>query len=290
MVLKMIRIYFKEPGTPDWKKWCEECEEAQKSLNESHECGQPIEIVEKLYRKQKDFYFSLNGPFHGKCVYCETQVKADQPGDLDHFRPKKEVKNSGEIVIIVDEHGKERNHPGYYWLTYDFWNLLPSCEGCNRSNKRNEFPVREFRAYKPGDEKKEKAMLLNPVRDKDLEKHFRIDKTGTFIGLTERGKVTCDILDLNRPALAQNRSEAYILGKNVAYWLIVTALFKNHSMIDKENQQTIEKFKTGKAQYCAAGRAGMKGGVSKARKDINAAKQRVNKAENVISEVLTVLK
>src|SRR5579872_571430 len=60
-----------------------------------------------------------------KCAYCERICKAD----IEHYRPKK----------AVDE---EAQHPGYYWLCYEWSNLLPSCITCNREgSKHNHFPV-----------------------------------------------------------------------------------------------------------------------------------------------------
>jgi uncharacterized protein (TIGR02646 family) len=60
-----------------------------------------------------------------KCAYCERLCKAD----IEHYRPKKKV--SGQT-----------SDPGYYWLCYEWSNLIPSCATCNREGaKHSHFPV-----------------------------------------------------------------------------------------------------------------------------------------------------
>jgi uncharacterized protein (TIGR02646 family) len=67
--------------------------------------------------------------FLGKCAYCEVQFVLDQTGDVEHFRPK---------AGVVDEHDQRVDHPGYYWLAYEWSNLLPSCSKCNRLTKTKD--------------------------------------------------------------------------------------------------------------------------------------------------------
>ena len=67
---------------------------------------------------------------HGKCAFCESRITHDQPGDVEHFRPKKGIAR-----------GKSLSRPGYYWLAYDWDNLLFACALCNRRHKRNSFPL-----------------------------------------------------------------------------------------------------------------------------------------------------
>lgn len=69
--------------------------------------------------KQQDVVDALNALFHGKCAYCESSIKAVQPTDIEHFRPKGRVANCPE-------------HPGYWWLAARWDNLLASCIDCNR--------------------------------------------------------------------------------------------------------------------------------------------------------------
>ncbi len=63
--------------------------------------------------------------YKNKCAYCERICKAD----IEHYRPKKGV----------DE---DKSHDGYYWLCYEWSNLIPSCINCNREGgKHNQFPI-----------------------------------------------------------------------------------------------------------------------------------------------------
>lgn len=90
--------------------------------------------------------------FHNKCAYCETTITGF-PGDTEHFRPKGRVKRllkngKTEIVKVVDELGDEMTHPGYFWLAYNWQNLLPSCEYCNTAGGKGElFPLEEQKSY-----------------------------------------------------------------------------------------------------------------------------------------------
>jgi hypothetical protein len=63
--------------------------------------------------------------YKNKCAYCERICKAD----IEHYRPKKGVVN-------------DATHLGYYWLCYEWSNLIPSCITCNREGaKHNQFPI-----------------------------------------------------------------------------------------------------------------------------------------------------
>ena len=56
--------------------------------------------------------------YHGlKCVYCESSPIATSTFRVDHFRPKKYIKELPKT-----------KHRGYYWLAYEWSNLLQSCE------------------------------------------------------------------------------------------------------------------------------------------------------------------
>jgi len=82
--------------------------------------------------------------YKSKCAYCETSILQGQPGDVEHFRPKSAVDArldgienlSTNVKIPTKENSKFK--PGYYWLAADWYNLLLSCNSCNRlSNQLN---------------------------------------------------------------------------------------------------------------------------------------------------------
>lgn len=62
------------------------------------------------------------------CAYCQNEFERDQ-GQVDHIRPKKG--------------GPEG---GYFWLAYEFSNLLLVCTWCNRF-KGNRFPLSNAMAH-----------------------------------------------------------------------------------------------------------------------------------------------
>ncbi len=130
--------------------------------------------------------------FNYKCAYCESRTE----GELEHFRPKSSARGlNGEFSF---EH--------YWWLEFEWRNLYHVCTTCNR-NKASWFPV-EGKRVKIGthyDELlKEEYLLIDPCNDFP-EKHFTYDKSGHILPLSERGKITIDILKLNRPHLLRAR-------------------------------------------------------------------------------------
>lgn len=263
----MISIEFAEPDTEEWRKWRERCAAEQRLLNESHSRGKPKLISKKLYKAQRRYYLGLHSPFHGKCAYCETLIAENQSGDLDHFRPKGRVTQFSQRVDVVDEAGSKVSHPGYYWLAYDCRNLLPACVDCNRPStgkslnkligKWDEFPVRGFRASRPGAESKENPLLLNPTTVSKVEKHLAVDDRGVMSHSSKKGEISCDIFGLNRrEALIQRRIQAYREGYNaVSLWLL--ALLNDNNSEAEFNLATIECYEAGINPYSAAGRLGI---------------------------------
>jgi hypothetical protein len=264
----MISIVFKQPRTTAWKRWRRKLKAAQSALNASHVIGTPLAVNDALYRAQKDAYFSLNGPFHGKCAYCETLIVANHPGDVEHFRPKGRIVENRTRVMAKDAAGNDVPHPGYYWLAYDYKNLLPACEDCNRPNKArsggvlvgkwDSFPVRSFRAIKPGDETLEEPLLINPTdATQRVETHLLISKTGVVQNVSDRGKACSDVFGLNlREALVKERLASYWRGHDAVTSYLMAVINHNKSSADI-HLQTIEDYERGAAPYSAAGRLGL---------------------------------
>ena len=85
--------------------------------------------------------------FYGKCGYCESPIGRFW-GDAEHYRPKGAIKfkgRDGDIVRafcdIFDPVSKlplRCDHPGYFWLAYDWRNLVPACQFCNSGPGKNE--------------------------------------------------------------------------------------------------------------------------------------------------------
>lgn len=159
----------------------------------------------------------LASAYRNKCAYCERICKAD----IEHYRPKKGV-------------NEDEAHPGYYWLCYEWSNLIPSCITCNREGaKHNKFPVKGLRVSAPAlladgnlnlglckasvaPLLNEKPSLLHPEVDKPENYFaFKLDPDGEgirIVGIDEdgRGESTIQICLLNRLEIRLDRVERVI--------------------------------------------------------------------------------
>ena len=140
---------------------------------------------------------------HGKCCYCESKFRANSPGDVEHYRPKRAVKQRD---------GQSIEYPGYYWLAYDWNNLLVSCEVCNRSHKKNLFPLKNPDARARSHHERiadERPLFINPGFE-DPRKHIRFQGPTLFC-CTEFGRAMIDGMDLNRHDLKEDRRSIFNL-------------------------------------------------------------------------------
>lgn len=133
--------------------------------------------------------------FPSKCAYCESFV--EQP-DIENFRPKLGASN-------MDGHVDD---DCYWWLVFEWSNYLPACRQCNLM-KGARFPIRGARA-KPGAVgpalEREGRLLLDPCED-NPEEILLFLKDGRVTSEDERGKMTIDVLNLNRGALVEARNK-----------------------------------------------------------------------------------
>jgi uncharacterized protein (TIGR02646 family) len=121
-------------------RWLRRARRATRELIADVEAGRPLEFKPQIWSDLKEFL--LKGPFRGKCAYCESRVTTTDFGDAEHYRPKNGVtcKDADGKTKFVEIGGAA--HPGYYWLAYDWRNLLPACVQCNSgSGKMNQFPI-----------------------------------------------------------------------------------------------------------------------------------------------------
>jgi len=166
--------------------------------------------------------FLMDNVFYHKCAYCETNlVEARQDADAEHFRPKLAVNYKekpeqdnrkyvkARVTDVSQNPPEEIDHPGYFWLAYNWKNLLPACRFCNsKDGKKNQFPVARDKfvflvrmtdadvdnlIFPPHDSKKwpgiryldfedvdalEERYLLHPYWDVDPSKHIGFDEFG----------------------------------------------------------------------------------------------------------------
>ncbi|MDR0864316.1 MAG: hypothetical protein LBO74_05210 [Candidatus Symbiothrix sp.] len=131
---------------------------------------------------------------HEKCCFCEAKFLDNSFGDVEHFRPKAAYKKRGASQLT---------YPGYYWLAYDWNNLMFSCEKCNRSYKKNEFPLndettRKFHHAHPNPLEKEDRLLINPIEEDPS--HFITFKEEVPIAINNnlKGQTSIEVYGLER--------------------------------------------------------------------------------------------
>lgn len=136
---------------------------------------------------------------HSKCCFCESKVGHD--GDVEHFRPKSACSQGRRQAM---------QRPGYYWLAYDWNNLLLCCSPCNSRHKRNYFPL--------ADPKKRARSHRNPIKVEDaLFINPAICNPEEFISFREEipyaingnvyGKATLEALRLDREIFNERRRD-----------------------------------------------------------------------------------
>ncbi len=136
---------------------------------------------------------------HGKCCFCEKKIGGE--GEVEHFRPK---------ASFCQGDGSPLERPGYYWLAYDWDNLLLACPICNQRFKKNYFPLadpakraRNHRA----DLTQEKPLFINPAKEDPARFiGFRQEVPYALRG-NKRAKETIKALGLNRENLIEERRE-----------------------------------------------------------------------------------
>lgn len=144
---------------------------------------------------------ALRGAQHDKCGFCESKVSHVAFGDVEHFRPKAAYRRTrGEALIS----------PGYFWLAYEWTNLLFACEPCNRRYKGSLFPLVDeaTRVRTPTDDLgQETPMFIDPTAE-DPTTHIGFREEFPYaIGGSARGEATWRALGLDRAELAERRRE-----------------------------------------------------------------------------------
>jgi uncharacterized protein (TIGR02646 family) len=139
--------------------------------------------------------------FKRKCAYCESPLGISSDMVVENFRPK-----NGSRGL-----NKDYDPDHYYWLVYEWENLLPACPLCNKY-KRDVFPVEDNSPRAPigatGDElNQEKYLLIDPCYDNPAE-HLLFDSSGAIQARSLRGEVTIEVLGLNRDQLVHERKRA----------------------------------------------------------------------------------
>ena len=258
----MIRIEISEPQDKRWTRWRRACAKQMPSVTEALKKRMAPEIGDLYKRKsvKQAFYSPIAGLFRGKCAYCETYVTQFQKGDIEHYRPKLGVTDEQDAQISVDYGWGPTPHWGYFWLAYDWRNLLLVCADCNQPSKvgsekigkHNRFPVVGDHACVPDGIAAEKPLLINPLEDEpsdDIEINTADGMMQPKNG-SARGAATITILGLNaRDRLREKRLAAI----NEVKALVATLL---HNKLERQNAiARLRAMHAGETEYTAAVRA-----------------------------------
>jgi hypothetical protein len=248
-----VRHVNSRPGGVEYDAWHERAIIGRNKLVEAWkaECGaadlenRPIvfkaSINEKLYKEFRDVF--LFEAFHRKCAYCEVNHSDGYPLQVEHYRPKGEVTEDRKLI----------EHLGYFWLAYEWWNLVLSCNNCNTNHtdplgeshpgKKNEFPVQGARVKCPSPEPDEwqneldgeDATLLNPYFDQPEQHIDFVPATGAALPVSPRGVTTIETCDLSRPSLRDKRLS---LRGHAVYGMVMDLMHEKNK--DKDLDSLVE--------------------------------------------------
>jgi hypothetical protein len=241
--------------------WRKAAETARNALVRQYHPGDTVELSEQYYKDAMPCLLEL---FHGKCAYCETVISSNQPGDVEHYRPKGRIRDADGKILRVRLNDADSEHPGYWWLAYDWCNLLPSCIDCNRRRwhgdaslgKADVFVVRGNRAVLPQDDiSLENPLLLDPSKPGfDPQRHFEFDPSGTIKPLTDEARHSCELLGLNlREQLVAQRALSYLAAQQAFAFLLSQATTAPLALLQLTRIQ-INNMWEGRSAYSAFGR------------------------------------
>jgi uncharacterized protein (TIGR02646 family) len=187
-----IKVYAKKSvKAPDGRRVTKAQQELEKAIAFFTDANNYANDVKKTQTKftfavykDPELAAAMEAAMGRKCAYCESDFAHVMPKDIEHFRPKSEIK-SGDTTL----------QPGYYWLAGEWENLLVSCADCNRARnhevpgqpkkvklgKETQFPLsdeqKRVRAHGATDPEDTVRLLLNPCIDEPGE-HLTFDEDG----------------------------------------------------------------------------------------------------------------
>jgi hypothetical protein len=195
-----------------WDAWVVRSNAARDELTSTFSLDDPPKaenFKEGVWGDLKDFLMAH--VFMKRCAYCEARVDPTGWGDAEHWRPKGKItvrEADGSTRVICTR--------GYYWLAYDWRNLVVACSQCNSVGKANHFPVAGTHHCGSGPgplptieelDAMEQPELLHPYVDQHPEEHLTFDQTGSVVALTPRGSTSLRTFNLNREGLVEARFE-----------------------------------------------------------------------------------
>lgn len=209
-----------------------------------------------------DLRAALEELSHQKCAYCESNITSGADWDVEHFRPK------GRVI-------ENDQHPGYYWLAYEWTNLFPSCAHCNQSRKDrktfddpttlpaggkvDQFPLANeaTRAMAPGNSlTREKRLLIDPSHD-EPEEHvsFGVDGSAIAVNASAKGAASIRVMHLNRRRLKQVRRDRAQLAVKLMRQIIALKAKRNTAAARSLQEFFDEAFAADNVIHAGLGRA-----------------------------------
>ena len=165
-----------------------------------------------------------------KCCFCEAIFTANGYGDVEHFRPKAAYKSESKL-----------EYPAYYWLVYDWSNLMFSCQKCNQQFKGNEFPVLDENTRVKNHQdtntiSNEKHTLISPIEENPEDFIYfkeEIPKPKSNLNVNDKTRALKSIktFGLDRNKLNRDRREYLRTVKEVK--------FISEIQFDKENTEQV---------------------------------------------------
>jgi hypothetical protein len=128
-----------------------------------------------LWRKIKQIYIDLQ---YSKCCFCEKPLEGKIEQDVEHFRPKAEVKpwkvppRLAAEGVVVQQRADGSSEDGYSQLAYEPFNYAMACKTCNSTLKRNLFPIegrRDAIGTRPAAMRGEQALFIYPIGSIDVD-------------------------------------------------------------------------------------------------------------------------
>jgi hypothetical protein len=209
----------------EFRAWYKKAEQARrKAVTKFEATGVAPNETQEIWRDHKKWL--LRNKFFNKCAYCEKSL-TDIPSPAEHWRPKRAITDAPD-------------HPGYFWLAYSWFNLLPSCDMCNSYGaKHNEFPVMRSHIFRvkltqaeldqlkrPADairseispdeyylgphdlDDLEGPLLLHPYVDQDSTADLEFSDLGAVRGRTTKGELSVKVFRLDRTDVTKLRRKA----------------------------------------------------------------------------------
>ncbi|HEX9367920.1 MAG TPA: hypothetical protein VF921_14920 [Vicinamibacterales bacterium] len=275
-----------------WTKWQKKADEATIAAIDAWERGDEVKFKDTVWGELK--LWLLDNVFYGKCAYCET-LAPRYPGHAEHFRPKGRVDvrdpATGKSVPAKVEwpDGKLATHPGYFWLAYNWKNLLPACQDCNSGRgKQNQFPLpppklptlvaklSSAEAAKMADRARasvkwkeryylnpdaldaiETPQILNPYVE-DPRRHLRFGDGGIVAPIdgSARGVESIRVYQLDDEKLRVDRQrqqdKAWLIYKTKYSMLVLGAGPAGFKTATKDAYSALADFESGKEEYSVA--------------------------------------